>query len=178
MTVQNLRIARPSDIDALRSLMDRAIRELLKPYLDDSRVAASFEIMGLDTQLIADETYYVVEIEGQIAGGGGWSKRSTLFGGDHSMGRNDAFLNPTIDAARIRAMYTDPAFTRRGIGRAVLAACETAAHASGFRRAELVATMAGQPLYLACGYARIEPMTAKTSQGIEVPLVRMGKILT
>jgi GNAT superfamily N-acetyltransferase len=178
MTDQNLRLARPSDMDALRPLMDRAIRELLKPYLDYSRVGASFEIMGLDTQLIADETYFVVEINGQIAAGGGWSKRSTLFGGDHSEGRNDAFLNPAIDAARIRAMYTDPAFTRRGLGRAILAACEAAAQAFGFHRAELVATMAGQPLYLACGYAPIEPMTANTSQGIEVPLVRMGKKLT
>jgi GNAT superfamily N-acetyltransferase len=174
MTV-SLRLATLADIPALHPLMNAAIRELLRPYLKPEEVEASFEIMGMDTQLITDGTYFVAMIDGEIAGCGGWSRRATLFGGDHSTGRDAARLNPEINAARVRAMYTSPAFTRRGVGRAILDACEKAARAEGFSRVELVATMAGHPLYAACGYAPIEAMTSVTSKGIEIPLMRMGK---
>jgi hypothetical protein len=113
----HLRLATYADLTPLRALMDNSIRALLKPYLDDACVGASFEIMGLDTQLIDDGTYFIAEIAGQIVGSGGWSKRATLFGGDHTSGRDAALLNPATDAARVRAMYTEPAFTRRDIGR-------------------------------------------------------------
>jgi GNAT superfamily N-acetyltransferase len=172
-----LRLATHADIALLRPLMNDAIRALLKPYLDDAAVEASFEIMGLDTQLIDDGTYFVAMIGADIAGCGGWSRRATLFGGDHSAGRDAALLDPKTDAARVRAMYTAPAFTRRGVGRAVLNGCEAAARAEGFARVELVATMAGQPLYAACGYRPIEAMTSVTSRGITIPLMRMGKAL-
>ncbi len=157
--------------------MDRAIAALLSPYLAPEGVAASFEIMGLDTQLIADGTYFAIEDGGRIVGCGGWSRRATLFGGDHTVGRSDAFLDPAKDAARVRAMYTDPDFTRQGIGRAILVACEEAASARGFWRAELMATLAGEPLYAAAGYRPIERTEALTSSGVRVPLVRMGKPL-
>jgi len=176
MAVQ-LRFAALADEAQLRLLMDKSIRALLKPYLDDAGVKASFEIMGLDTQLISDGTYFIAQIDGQAVGSGGWSRRSTLFGGDHSAGRNAALLNPATDAARVRAMYTDPNFARRGIGRAILNACEAAARVEGFMRAELVATLAGEPLYAACGYAPLEQMTSVTSKGIAIPLLRMGKRL-
>jgi len=172
-----LRLARPEDMPVLSALMNAAISELLTPFLPPEGVKASFEIMGLDSQLIADGTYFVVEDGDQIAGCGGWSRRATLFGGDHSAGRDAALLDPQVDAARVRAMYTHPDHTRKGVGRLVLDACEAAAAAEGFARAEMAATMGGVPLYRACGYHDIEPFTAMTSSGYAVPLIRMGKAL-
>jgi len=171
----SLRLATPEDMPVLSALMDRAIGELLQAFLPPEGVKASFEIMGLDTQLIADGTYFVVEDAGEIAGCGGWSRRATLFGGDHSAGRDAALLDPKIDAARVRAMYTHPDHTRKGVGRVVLDACEAAARAEGFTRVEMAATMGGVPLYRACGYQEIEPFEAVTSTGYRVPLIRMGK---
>jgi GNAT superfamily N-acetyltransferase len=175
--VLHLRIATAADEPVMRELMNRAIAELLKPYLPPDAVTASFEVMGLDSQLIADGTYFAVIDGGQIVGCGGWSRRATLFGGDHTAGRNAALLDPRTEPARVRAMYTDPAHVRRGIGRMVLDACEGAARAEGFGAVELAATLAGEPLYRACGYEEIEPFTSRTSTGIEIPLIRMGKRL-
>lgn len=171
-----LRLARASDMDALRALMNAAIAQLQTPFLSPEQVAASFQVMGLDSQLIADGTYFVVEGAGRIGGCGGWSRRATLFGGDHSAGRDAALLDPTREPARVRAMYTHPDFTRRGIGRMVLDACEAAAAAEGFGACELAATLAGEPLYRACGYREIERFTAH-ADGVDVPLIRMGKTL-
>jgi GNAT superfamily N-acetyltransferase len=173
-----LRLATLEDVPVLTELMNGAISRLLQDFLPPEGVAASFEIMGLDTQLIRDRTYFVVEDGGEIAGCGGWSRRATLFGGDHSAGRDAALLDPAVDAARVRAMYTHPDHTRKGVGRLVLDACETAAAAEGFTRAEMAATMGGVPLYRACGYHDIEPFTAATSTGYAVPLIRMGKALS
>jgi GNAT superfamily N-acetyltransferase len=177
MTDLILRLARPEDIPVLTALMNAAIAELLRPFLPPEGVEASFEVMGLDSQLIADGTYFVVEDGGEIAGCGGWSRRATLFGGDHSAGRDAAMLDPARDPARIRAMYTHPDHVRKGVGRMVLAACEQAAAGEGFTHAEMAATMGGVPLYEACGYTLIEPFTVPTSKGYEVPLARMGKAL-
>ena len=170
-----LRLARPEDMPILSSLMDAAIGELLTPFLDPDGVKASFEIMGLDSQLIADGTSFVVEEDGVAAGCGGWSRRATLFGGDHSAGRDAVLLDPAHDAARVRAMYTHPDHVRKGVGRMILAACEAAAAGEGFSRCELAATLAGEPLYRACGYQEIERFSAPTSDGVDVPLIRMGK---
>ena len=172
-----LRLAVPEDLPMLRDLMNAAIGELLNPFLSPAEVAASYEVMGLDSQLVADGTYFVVEDDGALAGCGGWSRRATLFGGDHSAGRDAALLDPARDAARVRAMYTHPDHVRKGVGRMILAACEAAAAGEGFARAEMAATLAGEPLYRACGYQPIEAFTAPTSGGVEVPLVRMGKAL-
>ncbi|KSB91203.1 acetyltransferase [Caulobacter vibrioides] len=177
MTDLTLRLARPEDIPALTVLMNAAIAELLTPFLPPEGVKASFEVMGLDSQLIADGAYFVVEDGGEIAGCGGWSRRATLFGGDHSAGRDAALLDPSRDAARVRAMYTHPDHVRKGVGRMILAACEQAASGEGFTRVEMAATMGGVPLYEACGYTLIEPFTAPTSKGYDVPLARMGKAL-
>jgi GNAT superfamily N-acetyltransferase len=171
------RLARLEDVPVLKPLMDAAISELLKQVLTPEQVQASFSVMGLDTQLIKDGTYFVIEADGRIAGCGGWSRRATLFGGDHSAGREARLLDPQTEAARVRAMYTHPDFTRRGIGRVVLDLCEAAAAREGFRDVELAATMAGLPLYRACGYLDIESFDADTPSGVKVPLVRMGKSL-
>ena len=169
------RLARRQDIPVIEPLMAAAIRDLLPQFLPPAAVEASFDIMGLDTQLIDDGTYFIIESGGLIAGCGGWSRRATLFGGNHSAGRDAALLDPSTQPARVRAMYTNPAFVRRGVGRLVLELCEQAAAAEGFTRVELAATMGGEPLYRACGYEQIERFEAPTRAGIDIPLVRMGK---
>jgi GNAT superfamily N-acetyltransferase len=172
------RLATEDDLPAIRALMDLAIAEHLKAFLDPAQVELSKSIMGLDTQLIADRTYFLVEEGGRLAGCGGWSRRATLYGGDHSTSqRNAALLDMATDAARIRAMYTHPDFARRGVGRLILAICESAARDAGFRSVELMATMSGEPLYRACGYTDIQRITAASRDGVDVPGVRMGKTL-
>jgi GNAT superfamily N-acetyltransferase len=170
------RLATADDLPALAAVMDAAIRELQAPFLTPDQIAASRTIMGLDAQLVDDRTYFVVEIDGAIAGCGGWSRRQTMYGGDHTPGRSPALLDPAVDAARIRAMYTHPRFARRGVGRRILQLCEEAARAEGFRRVELVATLAGEPLYRACGYQVLERFSDDRG-GAPVPLVRMARPL-
>jgi GNAT superfamily N-acetyltransferase len=170
------RPATRSDTDALRRLIEASIAELQKGFLDDRQIASSRAIMGLDTQLIDDGTYFVVEADGELAGCGGWSRRATLYGGDHSTGRDAAVLDPATDAARVRAMYTHPRHIRKGVGRLILSLCEDAARAEGFTRSELMATMAGEPLYRACGYEPRERVMDDRG-GVAVPLLRMVKAL-
>jgi GNAT superfamily N-acetyltransferase len=172
----HLRIAAVHDLTALEALMNAAIGELQTAFLDERQIAASRAIMGLDTQLVEDGTYFVVESNGELAGCGGWSRRTTLYGGDRTPGRSAALLDPETDAARIRAMYTHPRHTRKGVGRLILSACEDAARREGFRRVELMSTLSGEPLYLACGYQPLERLTDARG-GAPVPLVRMVKPL-
>ncbi len=171
------RIATPGDLGVLRVLMNAAIGDLLKPFLDARQIESSRLFMGLDTQLIEDGTYFVVEMNGQIVGCGGWSRRTTLYGGDQTPGRNAELLDPKYDPAKVRAMYTHPAHARQGIGRLVLSLCENAAKGEGFAKVELMATMAGVPLYLACGYQPVERIEDERG-GVAVPLIRMRKELS
>ncbi len=171
------RLATLADLPALLVLMDEAIGTLQLGFLTPAQIAASRAIMGLDTQLIEDGTYFLVTRDGALAGCGGWSRRATLYGGDHSPGRNAALLDPARDAARIRAMYTSPAHARRGVGRLILSLCEQAAAACGFTRVELAGTLSGVPLYAAAGYAAIRDFEDDRG-GVAVPLVLMGKALS
>jgi len=176
------RLATEADLPAIKALMEVAIAEHLKAFLDPAQVELSKSIMGLDTQLIADRTYFLVEEPdasgARLAGCGGWSRRATLYGGDHSTSqRNAALLDIAKDAARVRAMYTHPDFKRRGVGRLILDLCEAAAREAGFGSVELMATMSGEPLYRACGYHEIQRITAASRDGVDVPGVRMGKQL-
>jgi len=170
------RLARHEDLDALKALMDAAISELQKPFLDEAQVASSRGIMGLDTQLIEDQTYFMAYADGDFAGCGGWSRRATLYGGDQTPGRSAALLDPATDAARTRAMYTHPRHTRKGVGRLILSLCEDAARAEGFKKMELMSTLAGEPLYRACGYSPVERIMDDRG-GVPVPLLRMTKSL-
>jgi GNAT superfamily N-acetyltransferase len=170
------RLAASEDAPALEAVMAAAIGELQRGFLDPAQIAASRVIMGLDRQLIADGTYFVVEADGRIAGCGGWSRRATLYGGDHTPGRDAAVLDPAKDAARVRAMYTHPDFARRGVGALILQLCERAAGAEGFTRLELMATLSGQPLYSRCGYVEIDRIVDERG-GAPVPLIRMGKAI-
>lgn len=171
------RPAHDADLPALRGLMDLAIGELQKGFLSEEQIEASRLIMGLDTQLVDDGTYFVVEADGRLAGCGGWSRRATLYGGNQTPGRDAALLDPRTDAARIRAMYTHPAFARQGVGRLVLRLCEQAAAAEGFTQLELMGTLAGVPLYASYGFEAVEEL-ADDRGGVPVPLVRMRKPIT
>ena len=170
------RLATAFDLGVLRTLMHASISELQKPFLDPRQIESSRTIMGLDTQLIEDGTYFIVEAECQVAGCGGWSRRATLYGGDQTPGRNAEYLDPKRDPAKVRAMYTHPAYARRGIGRLILSLCENAARKEGFSRVELMATKSGEPLYLACGYQPVEEIVDSRG-GAAVPLIRMRKEL-
>jgi GNAT superfamily N-acetyltransferase len=164
-----------ADLPELRALMETSIRKLIGAFLDGARVDASYEFMGLDTQLIKDETYFAVELNGTIVGCGGWSRRATPFGGDHTPGRDSRLLDPNTEPARVRAMYTHPDFARLGIGRLVLSLCEAEALKEGFHSLELTATVAGEQLYTAYSFAVIERIEVPTSKGISVPCARMTK---
>jgi GNAT superfamily N-acetyltransferase len=170
------RTAALSDLPALSALMKRAIETLQTDFLTPAQVEASHKVMGLDSTLVQDGTYFVIEEargdQVEIVGCGGWSRRNTLYGGDHSAGRNAALLDPRVDAARVRAMYTDPAHVRRGIGTLILKLCEDAAKAEGFSRLELMGTLAGEPLYKAHGFVELDRI-----EDLGVPLVRMGKAI-
>lgn len=172
------RLATIADLGELQALMSLSIRHLLGALLDAARLEASHEVMGVDTQLIEDGTYFVVEDQDRIIGCGGWSRRTTMFGGDHSVNRDARYLDPAVEPARVRAMYTHPEFARRGVGRFVLSLCEGAAVREGFQSLDLVATVAGEPLYAACGYSVTERFEVPTSTGITVPACRMSKIVT
>src|SRR5439155_20092054 len=155
--------------------MDAAIAELQRAFLDDEQIEASRAVMGIDTQLIEDATYFVVETpDDDVAGCGGWSRRATMYGNDDSPGRDDELLDPAVEAARVRAMYTNPAYARRGVGRLVLSLCEAAAAAEGFTRLELVATLSGEPLYRAYGFTPLERIEVSVG-AVPVPAVRMEK---
>ena len=171
------RLATLADLAMLRTLMDAAISELQKPFLDRGQIESSRTIMGLDTQLVEDHTYFIVETNSRVAGCGGWSRRATLYGGDQTPGRDTKLLNPRTEPAKVRAMYTHPTYARQGIGHQILALCETAARNEGFLKVELMATMSGEPLYLACGYEPIERIKDECGRAA-VPLVRMQKNLS
>jgi GNAT superfamily N-acetyltransferase len=172
------RVASLDDIEALHVVMARSISQLQSDYLTPEQVVASAQVMGLDTQLVRDGTYFIIECDGRIAGCGGWSFRATLYGGDHSLiAREPARMNPETDAAKVRAMYTDPDFARQGIGSRILALCEVAAQSAGFKRAELMATAAGVPLYLAQGYVPSAEHEYAPVGDVFVPLLRMEKHL-
>ncbi len=168
------RIAVTADVPALTVLMDAAIAELQRGFLDDAQIASSRAIMGIDTQLIDDGTYFVVESDGEIAGCGGWSRRATLYGGNQTPGRDSKLLDPKVEPARVRAMYTHPDYARRGVGRLILSLCEAAAAAEGFTRLGLMSTLSGEPLYRAYGFEPLERLEDATG-GTSVPLVRMEK---
>jgi GNAT superfamily N-acetyltransferase len=172
-----IRLATADDVAVLVPLIDAAIEELQRGFLDAEQIEASKAFMGIDRQLVDDGTYFLVEIDGTVAGCGGWSRRATLYGGDHSTGRDATLLDPASDPARVRAMYTHPDFARRGVGRRVLEACEDAAAAEGYVTLELMGTRAGRPLYEAFGFQPLEEYE-DASGGAPVPMTRMQRPVT
>ncbi len=171
-----LRPATHADRDTLKLLIERSARKLgAGDYRPEQIEGALQGAFGVDTQLIDDGTYFVVEIAGKIVGCGGWSRRRTLFGGDRHAERDAGELDPRTDAARIRAFFVDPDHARRGIGRALLERCESEARARGFTRMELMGTLSGVRLYQALGYAPGEAVHYPVAPGVTIEFVRMRK---
>jgi GNAT superfamily N-acetyltransferase len=173
-----LRKALPADIPHLRTLIEASVRGLQAADYTPTQIEGALQtVYGVDSQLIADGTYFVVEAgpEPVIVGCGGWSKRKTLFGGDRWTEREDALLDPQQDAAKIRAFFVHPNWVRRGIGSMILEACENAATAAGFTRLEMGATLTGVLLYRARGYVPLEHLSAPLKNGESLPIVRMEK---
>ncbi len=176
--VFSIRVARPGDMPGLQALIPASVRGLSSGYYTPQQVESALVYMfGVDSQLITDGTYFVAESGNSLVGCGGWSKRNTLYGGDQAKGAEDPLLDPANDAARIRAFFVHPAWARLGIGRQLMYTCEMAAQAGGFRRAELGATLPGEPLYAAMGYTVVERFRLQFPDGEEFPLVKMSKTL-
>jgi GNAT superfamily N-acetyltransferase len=160
----------------LEALIPLSVRALQAPFYSSAQMEAALgTVFGVDRQLIADGTYFVAEHRGLIAGCGGWSRRGAVCGGDRTRPFADAVLDPANDPARIRAFFVHPEWARRGIGRAILAACESALVGAGFRDAVLVATLAGEPLYASSGYSVAERYEIRLSDTLTLPVVRMTK---
>ena len=173
-----LRLARMEDIPALEELIPLSVRALQAAHYSPEQMEAALgPVFGVDRQLIADGTYFVAEDAGRIVGCGGWSMRKAVFGGDRARAGEDELMDPECDPARIRAFFVHPDFARRGIGRAILSACEEAIVKDGFPSAELVATLAGEPLYAAFSYEAVERYEVPMSGGLKLPVVRMRKRL-
>ena len=152
------------------------MRILQAPHYSSAQIEAALgPVFGVDRQLIRDGTYFVAKTENQIAGCGGWSFRKALFGGDRDRPGEDALLDPKLEAARIRAFFVHPAFARRGIGREILIACESAIQQHGFQFAELVGTLTGEPFYASFGYKVIESYEVPMRAGLSLPVVKMAK---
>lgn len=178
MTI-NIRLATRHDIPALEELIHVSVSVLSVQYYSSSQIASALaHVFGVDTQLLVDGTYFIAEVEKQIAGSGGWSKRETLFGGDKSkLDQIDPLLDPATTAARIRAFYVHPQWSRKGIASRILKSCEDAARAAGFSRVELAATLPGVPFYLARDYEKLEAIDIDTPDGESLPTFRMTKTL-
>jgi GNAT superfamily N-acetyltransferase len=174
----DLRAATEEDIPALKALIPAAVRGLSQGYYTPAQIeSALIYVFGVDSQLIADGTYFVVEHNGQIIAAGGWSQRKTLYGGDQSKTEADSLLDPAQDAAHIRAYYVHPDWARRGIGGRIMRACEAAAKAAGFTRLDLGSTVQGEAFYRAMGYEVSERLEIAMPDGIALPYAEMIKTL-
>ncbi|HLW81263.1 MAG TPA: GNAT family N-acetyltransferase [Candidatus Acidoferrales bacterium] len=173
-----------ADVPTLTEIIDLSVRGLQAQDYSPAQIELALKtVYGVDTQLIADGTYFVVETllvgypKPVIAGCGGWSKRKTLYGGDAWTRREDDLLDPLRDAAKIRAFFVHPNWARRGIGTMILDACEAAAKAAGFKRCEMGATLTGVPFYRAKGYAELDALQVPLPDGEALPIIRMAKSL-
>jgi len=174
-----LRLAKESDIPEIAALIPLSVRTLQAPYYSEAQREASLGVaFAVDRQLIRDGTYFVAEAEGKIVGCGGWSRRRSLYGGDGHRTVEDEPLDPMRDAARVRAFFVHPDWARRGIGRSIMAASEAAIRAAGFHIVDIVATLAGEPLYATFDYTVVERHDIPISGGLTIPVVRMTKRLS
>ena len=178
-----IRPAVSTDVPKLRGLIDASVRRLQAGDYSPAQIESALRtVFGVDSQLVADGTYLVAEVrqtgvseEPVIVACGGWSKRKTLYGGDRWHDRQDDLLDPSTDAAKIRAFFVHPDWARRGIGALVLDACETAARSAGFTRFEMGATLTGVKLFQTRGYVAVERLEVPLENGITLPVVHMVK---
>ncbi|MCY0386834.1 GNAT family N-acetyltransferase [Robbsia sp. Bb-Pol-6] len=178
MAVENetIRLARLDDVPAIMGLIEASVRELqAEDYTPEQREGALGAVFGVDRQLIRDGTYYVAEVDGELVGCGGWSRRKTLFGADAAAQRDDSALVPGVDPARIRAFFISPRYARRGLGTRLLAGCEGAAREFGFTELQLGATLTGLKLYARYGYVPGVTETVPLPNGAALDIVHMHK---
>jgi GNAT superfamily N-acetyltransferase len=180
-----LRLAKQADIPALHRLIEDSVRGLQAGDYTPAQIEGALgTVLGLDSQLIRDQTYFVAESldlserQPKLAACGGWSKRKTLFGADRGPGREPELLDPATDAAKVRAIFVHPEFARQGLGSLILATVENAAREAGFRRFEMGSTLTGVPLYLLKGYVEVERIAVPLHNGEALPVVRMVKSAT
>ena len=172
--MSELRPAQHADTPVLQELIALSGRALSVDFYSPLQAdAITRHVFGFDSQLIDDQTYLVLESDNRIVACGGWSKRRTLFGGDKAKNGPDPLLDPATEPARIRAFFVDPSMARRGLGRRLMDACVTASRSAGFGSLELVATLPGEPLYLASGFAVLERFDLDLPGGVRVPVSRM-----
>ena len=172
----SIRAALPADVEALEALIRESVLGLSGgDYSPEQLASALRHVFGVDTRLIDDGTYFVVEHLGHPVACGGWSRRRTLFGGDRYADRSDDRLDPKAEPARIRAFFVHPAWARKGVGRLLLQECEHAAAANGFRRLELMATLTGVAFYQRQGFFPREWHDLEFPDGVRFPLVRMTR---
>jgi GNAT superfamily N-acetyltransferase len=173
-----IRKATLDDRAAIERLIAESARGLSRGDYSGRQIEAALAaVFGVDTSLILDGTYFVAERGGELIGCGGWSRRKTLFGGDRAAGRDAGELDAQSEPAKIRAFFVSPAHARKGVGRAILAACEAEARAFGFRSLELLATLPGVRLYRACGYEAGARVEYEVGEGVRVEFVPMRKDL-
>lgn len=176
-----LRLASPEDIPGLRALIDVSVRGLqAQDYSAEQLDSALGTAYGVDTQLIADGTYYVAEAAAaarktMFVGCGGWSRRKTLYGSDHGPYRDAGLLDSACDAAKIRAFFVHPEWVRRGIASLILETCEKAGYEEGFRKFEMGATLTGIAMYQARGYTTGARIEVPLPNGLTLAVVRMTK---
>ena len=175
----SLRKATLDDRLAIEQLIKVSARGLSRAEYSDEQIEGAIRtVFGVDTNLIEDGAYFVAESDGELIGCGGWSKRRTLFGGDQYEKRDTSELDPSSEPAKIRAFFVHPQHARKGIARAILAACESEAKAAGFQALELMATLPGIKFYEACGYQGMKPVELTVDQGVLIGLLPMKKDLS
>ena len=173
-----IRKATMGEREAIRRLIAESARLLSREHYSDTQIETAIAtVFGVDTDLIEDGTYFVVEVEGQLGGCGGWSKRKTLFGGDQYSSRDAGYLDPQSEAAKIRAFFIHPDHARKGIARAILSRCEDEARAQGFRALELMATLPGIEFYKSCGFVETGALDLDLTDTVKIELVPMRKEL-
>lgn len=178
VSMDSIRPARMAEVERLNALIAESAAVLSRDYYTPEETESlTRHVFGVDSQLLADGTYYVIERDDSLVACGGWSARRTLFGGDQAKGATDARLDPRTEAARIRAFFVRPDVSRQGLGRRLLAHCEAMARAAGFRRLELMATLPGEPFYRDAGYEVLEAVVYPLPDGNRVRFVRMGRTL-
>jgi GNAT superfamily N-acetyltransferase len=171
-----LRVARPEDATTVEALMKESIAALFPDYYDARRTASAVRHVGeVDRSLLEDGTYFVLEADGELVGCGGWSRRDRLYTGSGNAEGDGRLLDPETEPAKIRAMFVRADWTRRGLGRRIIEACEAAARREGFRQLALMATLPGVPLYRACGFESLEEGEITLTDGVTLACVAMGK---
>jgi GNAT superfamily N-acetyltransferase len=173
-----LSLAGPTDASRIETLMKESVGALFPGFYDAEQTASAVRhVAVVDPMLLEDGTYFIIQVGGELVACGGWSRRDKPFSGSGDADGDTRTLDPDSEPARVRAMFVRSDWTRRGLGRRILEACESAARSEGFRELYLVATLAGLPLYRAYGFRELERMEVTTPDGVALACVSMDKAI-